>query len=139
MSDTPETDALLAEYPDPHMTPDGNTVSVVASLIHHARRLERELTAANHRIAELERTLSQWRDQPLSYYRPLKTILPALAVATLKDRDNRIAELELAASELLSAIQSVEPDVEISPREAVAIMAMKDVLNRPAAKREGGG
>ena len=52
--------------------------------------------------------------------------------------ERRVAELELAASELLAAIQSVEPDVEISPREAVAIMAMKDVLNKSAAKRQEG-
>ena len=62
-------------------------------------------------------------------------IIPSDFARTL---ERRIAELERAASELLAAIQSVEPDVEISPCEAVAIMAMKDVLNRPAAKRQEG-
>ena len=89
MSDTPRTDFVEKRWP---MESFGEMTGL-------AVRLERELTAANRRIAELE----------------------------------------LAASELLAAIQSVEPDVEISPREAVAIMAMKDVLNKPAAKREGGG
>lgn len=49
-TDTPRTDAIVA----PFIGQDGASVAECNALLDHARKLERELAAANTRIARLE-------------------------------------------------------------------------------------